>query len=229
MNDLIKIEKSNINGADVNSVNARTLWDFLQSKQEFSAWIKNRIKKYGFIEFEDFLIKLSKTSNGRPMAEYIITLDMAKELAMVENNIKGRQARQYFIKCEKELNKKSLPTHLETARLLVQTLEEKEQLMLTNKALEKQNTILMHTNNLYTATELAKELNFKSANALNLKLQELGIQYKVNKNWVLYSKYADCGYVSIKQHILDNDKVIYDRKFTQTGRDFILKLLGSKI
>lgn len=123
-----------------------------------------------------------------------------------------------------KLLQKQLPTPLETAKMLVQVLEEKEALLLTNKVLEKQNTILMHTNNTYTATELAKELGLKSATVLNQKLSDKGIQYKVNNSWVFYSKYADMGYTSIKQHILENGKEIYDRKFTQTGRDFILKI-----
>ena len=127
-----------------------------------------------------------------------------------------------------ELMRKTLPTPLETAKMLVQVLEEKEALLLTNKALEKQNTILMYTNNTYTATELAKELGFKSATVLNQKLSDKGIQYKVNNSWVFYSKYADMGYTSIKQHILENGKEIYDRKFTQTGRDFILKIFESE-
>ena len=127
-----------------------------------------------------------------------------------------------------KLIKKDLPTPLETAKMLVQVLEEKEALLLTNQALSKQNTILMHTNNLYTATEIAKELVFKSAIALNQELANKNIQYKVNKSWVFYSKYADLGYTSIKQHILDNGKEIYDRKFTQSGRDFILNLFSKK-
>lgn len=127
-----------------------------------------------------------------------------------------------------KLLQKQLPTPLETARMLVQVLEEKEALFLTNKVLEKQNTILMHTNNTYTATELAKELGFKSATILNQKLADMKIQYKVNNSWVFYLKYADMGYTSIKQHILENGKEIYDRKFTQSGRDFILKLFESE-
>jgi len=64
----------------------------------------------------------------------------------------------------------------------------------------------------------------KSAIALNRKLSDMGIQYKVNKTWVFYSKYSDLGYESIKQDILDNGTVAYSRKFTQDGRDFILSL-----
>ena len=89
---------------------------------------------------------------------------------------------------------------------------------------ERRNAILMHTNKTYTATEIAKELGFKSANALNKDLCDKGIQYKVNNTYVLYSDYADLGYVSIKQQILDNGKEVYNRHFTQDGRRFILDL-----
>ena len=104
MNELIKLNEQTINNEMVQTVNARELHVFLESRQEFTNWIKNRIEKYGFIKDSDFLIILSKTPNGgRPSQEYYITLDMAKELAMVERNDKGKQARQYFIECEKQL------------------------------------------------------------------------------------------------------------------------------
>jgi anti-repressor protein len=99
MQELIKIEERE--GKSV--VSARDLHGFLESKQEFANWIKGRIEKYGFVEQEDFLIILSKTTNGRPSKEYALTLDTAKELAMVEANEKGQQARRYFIACEKKL------------------------------------------------------------------------------------------------------------------------------
>lgn len=89
---------------------------------------------------------------------------------------------------------------------------------------ERRNAILMHVNKTYTATEIAKELNMKSAQELNNKLGQLGIQFKVNKTWVLYSNYANLGYEDIKQEVLDNGKVVYHREFTQSGRDFILGL-----
>ena len=80
MNDLIKIETKN----EKQLVNARELWSFLESKQEFFSWIKNRIEKYGFIQGEDFLINLSKTSEtGRPLREYSLTVNCAKEIAWV--------------------------------------------------------------------------------------------------------------------------------------------------
>ena len=91
---------------------------------------------------------------------------------------------------------------------------------------EKRNAILMHVNKTYTVTEIAKELNMKSAQQLNSKLEEMGIQYKVNNTWVLYSQYANLGYEEIKQEVLDSGKVVYHRKFTQMGRDFILNLIN---
>ena len=89
-----------LNGDKITAVNARDLWKFLESKQEFANWIKDRVEKYRFVEGKDFLINFSK-SLGCPSKEYFISLDMAKELAMVENNERGRQARQYFIEVEK--------------------------------------------------------------------------------------------------------------------------------
>jgi len=97
-----------------------------------------------------------------------------------------------------------------------------KELELENKTLEITNNILMHTNKLYTATEIAKELGFSSATILNKKLEDLNIQYKVNNSWVLSSKYSNLGYTSIKQYILENGKVVYDRKFTQKGKVEIL-------
>ena len=98
MNDLIKIVNTKISDAEIKTVNARELHAFLESRQEFANWIKSRIADFGFIDGQDFLTILSKTPNsGRPSREYYISLDMAKELSMVERNDKGRQARRYFL------------------------------------------------------------------------------------------------------------------------------------
>ena len=89
---------------------------------------------------------------------------------------------------------------------------------------EKQRDRLVHQNKLYTTSEIAKELGLSSATKLNNLLSEKKIQYKQNKTWLLYSKYSELGLVSIKQEVLDNGKIIYDRKWTGKGRDFILNL-----
>lgn len=104
------------------AVNARELHQKLGSKQRFADWIKNRIEKYGFVENQDYEVfhKFMKNSNdvgnqdfevfhkimensngGRSRIEYALSLDMAKELCMIENNEQGRLFRKYFIEVEK--------------------------------------------------------------------------------------------------------------------------------
>lgn len=103
--ELIKITEQNGKRA----VSARELHLFLESKQEFANWIKNRIDKYGFIENQDYEVFdnfIKNPNGGRPLIEYALTIDTAKEIAMVEGNEKGKTARQYFIECEKQLRAK---------------------------------------------------------------------------------------------------------------------------
>ena len=130
-NELIKIK--NDNGKQL--VSARELHEFLEVGRDFTTWIKGRISKYEFAENEDFTVVESFHQNGgkggRPEKDYIITIDMAKELSMVENNDKGKQARKYFIQCEKKLkevasSQKALPQdYLSALKALVQAEEEK--------------------------------------------------------------------------------------------------------
>ncbi|WP_375624128.1 MULTISPECIES: antA/AntB antirepressor family protein [unclassified Bartonella] len=111
MNTLIKITEQTIDQETVQAVNARELHTFLKVTSRFNDWIINRIKEYGFLENKDFVSftkNLVKPKSGRPSTEYHITLDMAKELSMVERNEKGRQARRYFIECEKKLKSQSV-------------------------------------------------------------------------------------------------------------------------
>lgn len=106
-------------------------------------------------------------------------------------------------------------------------IEALKQLIISEEArieAEKKNAILMHINKNYTVTEIAKELGMKSAIELNKSLKDKKIQYSVNGTWVMYSNYSNLGYEDIKQEILDSGKVVYHRKITQLGRDFILNL-----
>lgn len=103
MNELIKIRKETIEDKQVNAVDARELHQFLEIKTRFDKWIERRIEEYNFIINSDFCPVLAESSGGRPATEYIITIDMAKELSMVERNEKGKEARKYFIECERKL------------------------------------------------------------------------------------------------------------------------------
>lgn len=124
-----------IDNQAVPTVNARELHAYLEIGKDFSNWIKDRIDKYGFVENQDFIIfaKIGENSSaGRPSKEYFLTLDMAKELSMVERNEKGKQARQYFIQCERKANQPvdrlTIAGTMNTQQLalLMQEVEEKE-------------------------------------------------------------------------------------------------------
>ncbi len=98
MHELISITTDPQGGS---VVSARDLHAFLEVKSRFNDWIKNRIIKYGFAENEDYLSLTKTLVSGGIETDYALTLDMAKQLSMVENNQKGKEARQYFINAEK--------------------------------------------------------------------------------------------------------------------------------
>ena len=94
------------------TVDARTLHEVLEVKRDFSTWIKGRISKYSFKENEDFVIFTKSGENserGRNSIEYRLSVNMGKELAMVENNERGRTVRRYFIECERRLMENPSP------------------------------------------------------------------------------------------------------------------------
>ena len=109
MTNIIKITKNEIGNAELNSVNARDIHNYLQVNSKFADWIKRAIVKYDFKENIDFTVLKNENAEKWEFSptEYIVTMDMAKELAMLENNPKGRETRKYFINCEKELQKSS--------------------------------------------------------------------------------------------------------------------------
>ncbi|HAB4051074.1 TPA_asm: phage antirepressor Ant [Salmonella enterica subsp. diarizonae] len=106
---LIPVFDGTINNEPNLLCNARDLHDFLGVGKDFSTWINDRISEYGFkanLDYTVFSPDLGKTV-GRRRKDYHLTLDTAKELAMVERNEKGRQIRRYFIECEKKLHQQS--------------------------------------------------------------------------------------------------------------------------
>lgn len=123
---LISVTPRPIGSAVVQTVNARELHEFLEVGKDFSTWIKERIEQYGFAVGQDFSVAqyLSPPKSGsakaRPQtrSDYHLSLDMAKELAMVERTARGKQARQYFIECERRaLSAPATPAPLDPAAL----------------------------------------------------------------------------------------------------------------
>jgi|WetSurMetagenome_2_1015567.scaffolds.fasta_scaffold00191_9 phage anti-repressor protein len=109
---LVPIGNCIFDGRSIQTVNARDLHTFLENRDHFTAWIRDRIRQYGFVDGVDFVSfseNAEKPTGGRPLLECALTMDMAKELAMVERNEKGRQARRYFLDCERRAKAAQVP------------------------------------------------------------------------------------------------------------------------
>ena len=122
---------------------------------------------------------------------------------------------------------------LEAAKQLIleeRAKQEAKRKLVEERAEKAETTVklLTHTRKTYTATELAKELGYKSAIAFNKWLADIKFQFKQNGTWLTYSYYSDNDYVSIKQEQLDNGHVIYNRRFTDKGREFLIALHKDK-
>jgi len=132
LNELIPVRQDGLRP----TVNARDLHEWLQVGRDYTNWIKGRIDRFGFDEGKDFTVFAETGENprgGRPAAQYHVTLDMAKELAMVERTARGRQARRYFIECERALREgavqRRLPaSYAEALRELAGAVERQQQL-----------------------------------------------------------------------------------------------------
>ena len=235
MTELIKVTEEN--GEQL--VSARDLHEFLEVKRDFSTWIKERIEKYKFEEGIDFSPILGKSieSTGRPRIEYILKLDMAKELSMVENNEKGSQARKYFIEVEKKYKALKVPQSyaqalLEAGRLALELerveLENKVQKQLISEYEPKvtyYDKILQSVNSI-NISQIAKDYGI-SGKELNEILNQEKVQYKQNGQWLLYSKYQDLGYT--KSVTGESNGFAWIRsKWTQKGRLFIHALLEKR-
>ncbi|MFX5276968.1 antA/AntB antirepressor family protein [Acinetobacter baumannii] len=127
--DLVEVD---IGGDKQFAVDARSLHSFLEVGRDFANWIKQRISKYKFQENVDFVLTVAKTGvrSNVVQKDYSLSLDMAKELCMVENNEKGREARRYFIRCEKlafeAMKEKFMGSAIETRKVI--TPEQKDSL-----------------------------------------------------------------------------------------------------
>ena len=144
----------------------------------------------------------------------LMRTDKAKE-------IRKQLRREYF--SMREALKPQLPQdYLSALKALVESEEEKQRLSLEKAKIEEEKNRLIHQGKLYTTTEIAKELGFKSAKAFNEFLKEKKIQYKVNNTWVLASRFSELGYTEIKQTELDTGKIIYNRKWTGIGREWLI-------
>lgn len=167
------------------------------------------------------------TSNVQKYCYLLSERGYTKLVAMMSNDnekkweVMDKLVDDYFRM--REALKPQLPQdYLSALKALVESEEEKQRLSLEKAKIEEEKNRLIHQGKLYTTTEIAKELGFKSAKAFNEFLKEKKIQYKVNNTWVLASRFSELGYTEIKQTELDTGKIIYNRKWTGIGRDWLI-------
>ena len=177
MTQLIPLHSQTIDGNAVETVNAKELHEFLEVRSKFADWIKNRISEYDFTVNQDFTTVSKNLENGGRSIDYYITLDMAKELAMVERTEKGKQARQYFIECARKLRetqaKLAPKTYVEALRTLADEVEAHEQTKQTLAIAEPKAQYfdkLVERNLLTNFTTTAKEFGIKRKDLIDYLL-----------------------------------------------------------
>lgn len=198
MKELIKIQTNEVGE---NCVSARELHEGLGNKRQFTDWIKQRITRYSFEENIDY-IKVSlvsqnceiKTGRGgdTKSVDYIITVDMAKELCMVENNELGRKFRKYFIEAEKKLKEikeiskqtkhyeKKLYDYSTSPLFMYNIPGDSLALNFLNNSTRKETEAIINKTGI-KATFFAKQLNISDSNMCSWRKNEINFnEDKIN-------------------------------------------------
>ena len=239
MNELII---SNLDSADM-KVSGRHLHMFLQVKTRYNDWFA-RMLEYGFQEGKDYYSKMSNRSDGKagkPQTNHELTLDMAKELCMLQRTDRGKEARQYFIQVEKEWNSpnkliaraliaanKQLEFKNQQVKELTETCSQQQQMIGELKPKADYVDRILKSDSLVTITQIAKDYGM-SGKAMNKALHDLHIIYNCNRQWLLYSQHQAKGYTFSETVNIPLDdgttKVVMNTKWTQKGRLFLYEML----
>lgn len=233
MNELLKI---NTTDSERITVSARDLHEALEVKTQFKDWFP-RMCEYGFEDGKDFCSFLSESTGGRPSQDAQITVDMAKEIAMLQRTEKGKEVRKYFIQVEKEWNspERVMARALEIAHKTIATLELENNKM-KPKALFADAVASSKTSILIG--QLAKILTQNGyqigQNRLFEKLRNEGfLSSRKGADWNMpQQRFVEQGLFEIKEstHIDGNGVNVTTKTVKVTGKGqqyFINKFLGS--
>lgn len=197
MNELLKVNYD----ADRITLSARQLYEFLEVGSNYTTWF-NRMCEYGFtenIDYQTYFPKLeSESHGGQNKIDHQITLDMAKEIAMIQRNEKGKMARQYFIEIEKRWNS---PEYI-MKRALDIANEQVNRLMIENNEMKPKADYfddLVERNLLTNFRDTAKELKVNQKELINLLLEEKYIFRDQRKKLKPYQEYVKNGLFELKE------------------------------
>lgn len=229
MNELIKIDYE----SDRPTVLARDLYDFLEVKTAYKDRFP-RMCEYGFTEGEDFCSFLSESTGGRPATDAQLTIDMAKEICMLQRNEKGKQARQYFLQLEREWNSPEAVM----SRALRMAEERLERFKAINANLSVQNAImqpkaeyfdgLCDRESLTGIRETAKLFGIKQNDFVKWLVSHKYIYRDTRGKLMPYAEYVDSGLFNVKETF--NDKTGWtgvQRLITVKGKERFLKAFSS--
>lgn len=231
--ELIKINQSHFGDETVATVNARDLHEFLGVKSRFAEWVKNRIRDFNFVENQDFTAFSENLENGGRQKEYALCLNMAKELSMVERNAKGKEARQYFIECERVAKQ---PPQLNDPAFLRDTL-----LTYTERVIELESRIEEQQPQIEAFDRIANaegSLNItEAAKALQMRPKSLFEYLSMNgwiykragaKSWLGYQSKVTAAYLhhKVTTMIVDGDERINEQvRVTPKGLTRLAQLI----
>lgn len=225
---LIPVASHAVGTETIPTVDARELHSFLKVQTEFRHWIKRRIEDFGFAENRDFT---TTVKNDRGMAvDYHITIDMAKELSMVERNDKGKEARQYFIECERIAK-----AHAESPMMIMSRA-----LQIADTTMKQQLTYIAElepkaafyeavasTSGLILIREASKILAVPHLGQNTLYTILRGVKVLMENNEP-YQKYVNAGYFMVRERqytVKEEVRVSRTTMVTQRGLDFIRRLV----
>lgn len=212
----------------------RELYERLYITERYSRWF-DRMAGYGFVEGKDYTpYQMVHPQNFQRIDDYILSLDMAKHIAMIQRSPEGMEIRQKLIDLEKKVSEggvvaealcnpesiaKILMAYSDSQKKNAELAEKNEKLTKRNQKLQEKNEYLtpradycesvLQSNNTYAVTDIAKEYGWTAAR-MNKKLHELGIQFKCGSNWHLYSNYDGMGLIEYET------RTFYDRN---TGKE----------
>ena len=228
------------------TVSGRELHKALKIDTPYHKWFP-RMRGYGFTEGVDYWTFLSNRSDGlagKPRTDHQLTIDMAKELCMIQRTEIGKRCREYFLNLERQWNSPDavMARALQLAdRKIEHITGQNTRLLETNTVQAKQieemqpkvsyHDYVLNAEGLMPISTIAKDYG-KSAVWLNRWLHEHKIQYKQGDVWLLYQKYADKGYVKSKTYTVSDGNGDPLAKlhtcWTQEGRLFIYRLLKAE-
>lgn len=224
MNELIKINYE----SDRPTVLARDLHEFLEVKTAYKDWFP-RMCEYGFAEGEDYCSFLSDRSDGlpgKPRQDAQLTIDMAKEICMLQRNEKGKQARQYFLQLEREWNSPEAVM----SRALRMAQEKLEKVKAINSNLSVQNAImqpkaeyfdgLCDRESLTGVRETAKLLGLKQNDFVKWLIDHKYIYRDKRGRLMPYAEHVDSGLFTIKE--------TYNDKTDWTGVQMLITVKGKE-